>query len=216
MSDSVEEKIRQHFSLYPQREYPKGQILIFADEQPEYIFYIVSGKVIKYDVSYRGDEVIINVFKPPAFFPMSWALNQAPDPYFYKTDSPTTLHVIPVGDALTFLRANPDVVFDLLSRVYRGIDGLLGRLVRLMSGSARSRLLYELLIECRRFGQPQTDGGRLLSINELDIASRAGLSRETVNREMRKIKTSGLVERYKGNIIVKNVDALEAAVRDEP
>ena len=61
MPTAIADKIHQHFSTYPRREYPKGHILVFADESPDYIFYIVEGQVRKYDVSYRGDEVIINI-----------------------------------------------------------------------------------------------------------------------------------------------------------
>ena len=43
-------------------------------------------------------------------------------------------------------------MYDGLSRLYTGMEGLLGRIVQLMSGGARSRLLYELAVKCRRFG----------------------------------------------------------------
>ena len=66
MTPEILDKINQHFSQFPRREYPKGQILVFANENPDNIFYIVEGRVRKYDISYRGDEVIINIFKPPA------------------------------------------------------------------------------------------------------------------------------------------------------
>jgi CRP/FNR family cyclic AMP-dependent transcriptional regulator len=165
MPSDITDKIHQRFSTSPRREYPKGQILVFGDENPDHIFYIVEGQVRKYDVSYRGDEVIINVFKPPAFFPMSWALNQAPNKYFYKTETPVVLHAVPTGDALAFLKENPDVMLDLLSRVYKGLEGMYGRLVHLMSGTARSRLIYELIIESRRFGSQQDDGSYMLKSN---------------------------------------------------
>ncbi|HEX7633174.1 MAG TPA: Crp/Fnr family transcriptional regulator [Candidatus Saccharimonadales bacterium] len=215
MTPPISDKIHEALSKYPRRVYPKGQILVFADESPEHIFYIVKGKVIKYDVSYRGDEVIVNVFKPPAFFPMSWAINKSPNKYFYKTDEPTELHIVPAQAATDFLQANPDVMYDLLSRLYRGMDGLLGRVVHLMSGTAKSRLMYELLIESRRFGEKQADGSYKLSTNELDIAGRAGMSRETVSREMRKLKSSKLVRIEKGRIIVNDLSALEAALTGE-
>lgn len=68
MADAIADKVHTELSRYPKRTYPKGQILVFADESPEYIFYIVKGHVRKYDVSYRGDEIVLNIFKPPAFF----------------------------------------------------------------------------------------------------------------------------------------------------
>ncbi|HSX33295.1 MAG TPA: Crp/Fnr family transcriptional regulator [Candidatus Saccharimonadales bacterium] len=212
MSSDVQDKIDRFFSQYPRREYPKGQILVFADESPDHIFYIVKGRVRKYDVSYRGDEVIINVFQPPAFFPMSWAINRTPNRYFYKAETAVALHVVPADAALGFLQDNPDVAFDLLSRLYRGLEGMYGRLVHLMSGTAKSRLLHELLIESKRFGKQQPDNSYELSVTELDLAARSGLSRETVSREMKKLKASGWVTVAKDGIVVRDIASMEAAL----
>lgn len=212
MASEATDKIHAAFSKYPKRTYPKGQILVFADESPDYIFYIVSGRVRKYDVSYRGDEVIVNVFQPPSFFPMSWAINHTPNKFFYKAETKVELHTVPAAAAVEFLKANPDVMFDLLSRIYKGMDGLLGRMVHLMAGTARSRLLYELIIECRRFGTEQPNGSIILSTNEVDLAARSGLSRETVSREMSKIKEQSWVEVANKNIIVKDVAELEKSL----
>jgi CRP/FNR family transcriptional regulator len=212
MTSTVTNKIERHFSKYPKRSYPKGQILVFADENPEHIFYIVEGSVRQYDVSYRGDEVIVNIFRPPAFFPMSWAINRTPNKYFYKTESETELHIVPVDDTLNFVKDNPDVLLDLLSRIYKGMDGLLGRVVHLMSGSAKSRLLYELIIECRRFGKKNKNGSYNLAVSEVDLAARSGLSRETVSREIHKLKTDGLVDVSSKGIVANNLESLEKKI----
>lgn len=209
MNPDITSKIHDHFSQFPKRKYAKGQILVFADESPEHIFYMTDGKVRKYDVSYRGDEVIVNIFKPPAYFPTSWAINRTPNHYFYKTETATELHVVPVDDALQFIKDNPDVMFDLLTRLYKGMDGLLGRVAQLMSGTAKSRLIYELIIECRRFGEKQSDGSYVLQTTETDMAARSGLSRETVSREMQKILALGLITQIHKGLIVTNLTALE-------
>lgn len=209
---TVAQKIDEQFSRYPKRSYPKGQILVFADESPQHIFYITEGRVRKYDISYKGEDVIVNIFKPPAFFPMSWAINRTSNKYFYKTETETELHVVPVEAALEFVKNNPDVMFDLLSRIYKGMDGLLGRVVHLMSGSAKSRLLYELIIECRRFGTKNKDGSYTLDITEASLAARSGLSRETVSREMQKIKAAGLVRIHGKGIQIMDIAALEQKV----
>lgn len=212
MDDQVAKKINDKFSTYPKRIYPKGQILLFANENPEHIFFVVSGKVRQYDVSYRGDEVIINVFSTPAFFPMSWAVNRSPNKYFFKTETDTELHIIPVDDVLQFVTDNPDVLLDLLSRIYRGMDGLLGRVVHLMSGTAKSRLIYELITECRRFGIMADDGSYTLAVTEVDLAARSGLSRETVSREMQKLKRNEWITLSGKMIKVTNLTALQQAL----
>lgn len=209
MDKVLAEKVDQFFSTYPQRSYPKGQILIFGGEDPDYIHYLVKGRVRQYDISYRGEEVVVNTFKPPAFFPMSWAINRTPNRYFYKTEVETKLHVIPPDDAVKFIKDNPDVLFNLLSRIYRGTEGMMGQIVHLMSGTAKSRLVYVLIIECRRFGKPSASGSYKLEINESNLASRAGLSRETVSREMHKLKAEHLVKVEKGVIVVTNLKAME-------
>jgi len=215
MPEEIADKIHAHFSQYPHRVYPKGQILIFANENPEYIFYITKGRVIKYDISYRGAEVIVNIFKPPAFFPMSWAINRLPNKYFYKADETTEVYTVPCHEAIKFLQENPDVMYDLLSRIYRGMEGILARIVQLMSGTARSRLIHELLIECRRFGERQADGSCKLHISEQGLAARAGLSRETVSREMHKLKDRDLVQLQKHYILLTDTAALEAILSKE-
>jgi CRP-like cAMP-binding protein len=160
-------------------------------------------------VSYRGDEVVVNIFKPGAFFPMSWAINNTGNRFFYKTEEETELHLVPVEDALAFLKSNPDVMLDLLSRLYRGMEGVLGRMVQLMSGTAQSRLAYELIIECRRFGEQGQPSNYKLNISETDLAARTGLTRETVSREMQKLKEKGMIDLHSKTLVVNDLETLE-------
>jgi CRP-like cAMP-binding protein len=202
-------QIDHFFSGYPKRSYPKGQILVFAGEKPTHIFYIKRGRVRKYDVSYRGDEVIVNVFKPPAFFEVDWALNHTFNKYFFKTETSSDFHIAPLNDINKLLNDNPKVTLDLIKRVYRGVEGIQGRLVHLMSGTAKSRLIYEILIECKRFSNIEEDGSYKLDITEADIAARTGLSRETVSRELQSIKKEGIIKSSSRGVIVKDIKILE-------
>ncbi|HEY8992874.1 MAG TPA: Crp/Fnr family transcriptional regulator [Candidatus Microsaccharimonas sp.] len=209
MDDDIPKKVEDFFNGYPKRTYPKDQIVIFSGESPEKVFYIVSGKITQYDISYRGDEVVTNIFKTPAFFPMSWAINGTPNTYFYKAEEETVIHVAPPDDVLAFLKQNPDVMYNLLSRVYKGVDGILARTVHLMSGSAKSRVIYELVIEARRFGEKGSDNSYTLNINETDLAAHAGLARETISREVKHLKERELIEVEHTRLIVKDLPALE-------
>lgn len=204
---SVQVKAAAFFSQYPKRQYPKGQIIVFADEHPSNIFYLAEGKVRQYNLSYRDDEITLNVFKPHAFFAMGWAINKSKNQFFFKAETNSSLHVVPAKDALKFLKDNPDVMLDLLSRLYRGMDGLLGRMSQLMAGTARTRLIYELLIEAERFG---TKSGQsiVLSINETDLASRTGLSRETISREISKLRGENVAHVEAGSIKITDITKL--------
>lgn len=208
----VKEKVAAFFDAYPPRKYKKGQVLILNGEQATSVHYLVSGTVKQYDVTYRGDEIVLNRFKPGAFFPMSLALNGGASTHIFEADSDIELRFCPAKDAVDFLKDNPDVLLDLLSRVYRGTDTLLGRITQLVDGSANTRLSYELILTAKRFGNLGEDGTYTLDISEKDLASHAGLSRETVSREMHKLKELGLAKLEGGKIILLNLSALEALI----
>lgn len=209
MDSKISDAIEAFFSQYRLRKYAKGQVLILNGDDTEHVFRLVSGRVKQYDVTYRGDEIILNVFKPPAFFPMSLAINKTPNPYTYQAETDVELHQAPADEVVKFLKDNPEVTFDLLSRVYRGMDGVLGRMAHLMASSAKSRLMFELLIAARRFGDKHADGQISLEMNETALAARAGLTRETVSREMKKLENDGFISLKSGVLIIKNPGAFE-------
>lgn len=215
MDEQISVRVGLFFEKYPKRSYPKDQIIIFSGDKPGNVFYMISGKVRQYDISYRGDEIITNLFKPPAFFPMSHAINDIPNHFFYKAEEDTVVRLAPPEDVVQFLLENPDIMLNLLSRVYLGVEGVLGRVVHLMSGTARSRLIYELIIECRRFGIDKKDGTYHLDTHETHLASRSGLSRETVSREMKHLKASGIIRVTTSGIEVEDLVKLEKLLGSE-
>lgn len=212
MDDSVSQKVAHFFCAYRKRILPKGQIIIYAGDTSQDVHYIVSGRVKQYDISYRGDEVILNIFKNPAFFPMSLAISKRPSVYFFETEEETIVHVAPADDVIKFLHANPDIMFDLLSRIYTGVDGLLGRMAHLMAGSARSRLIYEIILQVQRFGSRAKDGTYSITLSEKDLGARSGLSRETVNREMHKLQRDNIVKISRSVITIRDMESLSKAL----
>ncbi|MDQ5932571.1 MAG: hypothetical protein QG649_656 [Patescibacteria group bacterium] len=215
MVSQISEKVQFFFSDYPVVHYGKGELLIRPGDELETIFLLVSGHVIEYDISSAGNEVVVNTFKPGAYFPMSLAINHNHNDYFFETASSVTMRVAPAQDVVEFIRLHPDVCFDLLSRVYYGTDGLMRRMAHLMGGKAKSRLVFELLNASARFGQKNESGGSLIPLTEKDIAKRSGLSRETVNRAMSVLKQDGLVEVRTGSIFIPDTSRLEATIGNQ-
>jgi CRP-like cAMP-binding protein len=211
MTDSTA-KIHRLLAAYPQRTYASGQILLFAHENPDTIFYLKSGRVRMYDVTAKGNEVVTNVYEPGKFFPLSWALNHAPNRYFFKAEIDCQVWLVPADKVLEVITSDPDITIDLLRRIFTKTERIFARMVYLMSASAGRRLMFELVVECRRFGTVQPDNSCIVHIREVDLASRTGLSRETVSREFQKLKELGLVKLEKSSIRVLDVTELEAQI----
>jgi CRP/FNR family cyclic AMP-dependent transcriptional regulator len=208
MDNQVAKKLESFFSTFRKQHYKKGEILIRADDDPSGIFYLVDGVVKVYAISKKGDDLVLNMYKPVSFFPMTWAINNSPNKYYYEAVTDVAVWKAPKDEVVSFIKDNPDVLFDLMSRVYRGIEGMFLRMTYLMSGSAYSRLITELLIQAKRFGK--IEGATVsLKMSEKDLAASSGMTRETVSREMKVLKDKKLVLFEKNTITVNDIAALE-------
>ena len=202
MNQPILDKITQFFSSNSTKKYAKGEILTFANQDPEGVSFLLDGVVEQYDITPEGNKITVNIFKPPAFFPMAWAINKTPNAYFYSALTDVQLQQASAEKTVAFLQSNPDVTFDLLSRVYKGTDALLKRLALAASGVASNRLIFELLIEAYRFGVKMDDGKCEIKIKQSSLAARSGLARETVSRELHKLEKKGAISLTKPGIIL--------------
>lgn len=211
MNESIKNKLVRFFCDYKAKEFKRNEIIIQPYDQPKGIYFIEKGNVKMYFISKDGNEIILNTFKPFAFFPMSWALNNDENKYFFEPTSPTIIRIAPKDEVIEFVKSNPDIILDLLKRVYKGTDGLLTRSAYLMTGNAHSRLITELIIESKRFGKKN---GNEIQINtsEKELASKTGLSRETISREIKKLKDKNLIYYEKKALTIQDLHKLEQEI----
>jgi CRP-like cAMP-binding protein len=201
--------ISAFFEPYRPIRYDKGQVFLLEGEKSDYAYYLVEGRVKVYTVSYRGDEVILHVYKPYDFFPLSHVLNQTTNNYIYEADTETVVRRAPIDKVRKLLNAHPAVTLELLRQSYDYINDFLDKQSLLMAGSARRRLLYELVILCRYFSTEDSDDRYVLDIREKQLAARTGLSRETINREVKELKNEKVITLTHRQIIVSHINNLE-------
>lgn len=215
MDESIKEKIDSFFPHYTFHTCTKGDVLIRAGEAPKGIYYLTSGTVRQYVITKEGEEMTLNIYKPFSFFPMAWAVNAYPNAYYFEAMSDGEFWLAPKDAIVAFIKDEPEVLYDLLRRVYIGLEGVLSRLEHLMSGKAQERLLTILLISAKRFGEQEKNTVTIhLKLTHQDLASLAGLSRETVTREMMILKEKKLINYTNHSIRINNLEELEHALID--
>jgi CRP-like cAMP-binding protein len=207
MESVILKKLQLFFSAYKSREFKQGEMLITAYEDPKGVFFLEEGTVKMYFISKDGEEVVLNIFKPFTFFPMSWAINSTPNTYFYEAITKAKTRFTRRTEVIKFLKENPDILYDLLSRVYNGTDGILERMSYLMTGNGYSRLVTELIILAKRFGMKK---GRKIKIiiAEKDLAADTGMTRETISRELKKLKDKGLITLKNKELVINDLNKL--------
>src|SRR3989338_5325760 len=208
MNSEVQYKLLKFFSKYKKKQLKKGTIFISPDQKIKGVYFLIKGTVRVFLISKNGVEITVNIFKSPSFFPMNWALNNNQNRHFYDCLSNCDLYLSPKKEFNVFFKSNHDLVLDLLERIYQGLEWYMLRIESLIGGDAHSKLLSHLLIQAKRSNQ---DLERVikLRLSHTYLATETGLSRETVTREMKKLKDRGIIN-YQGNtLLIFNLSVLE-------
>ena len=210
MDAHIKEKLEVFFSHYPISTHSKGEIVIKAGEPPAGVFYLKKGAIRQYSISPEGDEMTMNLYKPHAFFPMMWAINDAPNRFYFEAIEDVELCKAPRQDMVAFLKKEPEILFDLTSRILKGLDGVLAKMEYLMTGNAQSKVIFTLLNTAYRFGQRDKQSITItLQMTHRELAALSGVTRETFTREMKKLEGKKLIVVEHHAITISDINALE-------
>lgn len=141
---------------------------------------------------------------------MALILGVVKDKYRYDALTEVEGYFSPKADFEDFLRKNPQVLFDLLKRIYRGLDGLFMRLQALLTGDAYFRIVTSLIIYAKRFGKLNKDKVTFdFHLTHHQLASQTGLARESVTKEIKILQEKRLVGYLGKKLFIYNLSKLE-------
>lgn len=145
--------------------------------------------------------------------PLSAVITGSPNMFFYEAETDICVRAAPTEEVYAFIKSNSEISFSMLHRQHLSNERMMVKINHLMSGNAKSRVVFEILNECRRFGHTSDEDSSIhLQLNEKDLAARAGLSRETVNREIQKLKEQNFIDTRRNTIIIHNILELETII----
>jgi CRP-like cAMP-binding protein len=210
MDTEIEAKIKGFFSKYTQVELKKGEDFLVPGDTPDSVYLLDTGIVRSYTVSKSGQDITTNTYKPVSFFPLGPILNKTENRFYFQAVTAASLYKAPAPQVMRFLNSEPEVVMDLVKRIYRGLEGYMLKIEALSEGSAYKSLVQEIITMVQRFSNDKSSGRVLsLEISENQLASQTGLTRETVSRNLSRLKAKGLIEVNKKIISVPDLKSLE-------
>lgn len=197
------------FAKFKPLRYRKGEIILRAGEAPPGVLYLKRGFVRLYSISKQGEELTLIIFKPGDFFPIMWAINNMPNNYFLESMTFSEICRVPKAIFLAFIRDNPDVLYEMTSRIMIRFAGLLSRMEYLVFGNAYAKVASILSICAERFGRREDEGILVeVPLTHSDIATLVGVTRETASVQIKKIERKGLIARRGRLLFVKNLRGL--------
>lgn len=199
------------------RNYKKGEILIRADDDPQGIFCLTKGYVRQYTISKTGFELTLHILKPLSYFPMIWAINGAPNIYFYEALTPVEVGRAPKDEVVNFIKDKPVIIFELMSELLEDYAETLTRIEHLVFSDAYRRVISILLYMAKHFGEENKNGVIVRHrFTQQDIATLVGVARETASLEIAKLEKKGLVKYVEHSMIFKNINKLELELASDP
>lgn len=198
-------------------EYGKGEIIYRSDVKEASVFYLRSGYVKSYTIKENGDTSTLAYYGANAIFPLRPALkdsgfssvyNGGSEVYF-ETISSTVLHKRRQADFMRYIETQPILYRDIVYLLLDNLEIYISRAEGMEFRYAHQRLAYQLLKLAAKFG---TESKREVEINlpltHQELASSLDMARETVSREMEKLKQAGHLSAREGKIVILDTEGL--------
>lgn len=198
---------------YPIKTFKKGDPIWEQGDVPTCAYVVKKGFIKTFEISPMGESLPISFDRQYEILPMAWVFSQVKTaPYFYEAFTDCEVWCVPREDFVAFLKQNANSQFVIFSFfVSRYVSTMQMKMLSLEQAKAADKILYMLKFLTMRFGGHETNGMVEidLPLTQQDIASSAGLTRETASIELKRFEKMGIVsyQRQEYKIDLTKLDA---------
>ena len=210
MDTGLLKKLDPFFRQYKPLYCKKGQIILRPEDKVDSIYFIEKGYVRFYSISEDGRELTYLIYKPGYLFPIIYTFLGETTKYYFDALTPLILRRAP-RDAFTNLVAgNSSALFAIGQEIVIRFDEMLNRMQYSAFGSAYQAVAHLLFSLGEQFGTRKGESMEInLPVTHKDIASMAGLTRETVSLAMKQLEGNKFIIYKRKHITIRNVDKLK-------
>ncbi len=197
-------------------EYRKDQMVMHLQETNTDVFFLLTGSVRVALFTEAGREVSVLTLRKGDCFGEFSAIDGAPRSASIEALEPCLTARLSADDFRDTLRTTPDLSLKMLELLVAKLRGLTSKVSDFNAMNADQRIRAELL----RLAQDASGGRDEFVIErpptQAEIAARVFSNRETVAREMGRLKNAGLLARQGRGLHVVSLMALQEALADDP
>jgi CRP-like cAMP-binding protein len=201
-------------SMLRRRSIHKGDFLFHKGDEGTALYIIFKG-LIKIAVSTnRGDEVTLAMLTDGDFFGEMALLDDLPRSADATALEDTQLYVLNRADFLSFLIHSEHAVraiIQVLSLRLRRTDDMVAE-VCFLNVAARLAKRLVALVESRHQAE-KGDEKYNLHLTQRQLASLIGVSRETINKELKILREKGIVSTARSYITILDLERLKNRIR---
>ena len=207
METDLLKKLDPFFHQYKPLYYKKGQIILRPEDKVDGIYFIEKGYVRFYSLSEDGRELTYLIYKPGYLFPIIYTFLGETTKYYFDALTPLILRRAPRAAFTNLVVDNSSALFSIGQEIVIRFEEMLNRMQYSAFGTAYQAVAHLLLNLGEQFGTTKGQSMEInLPITHRDIASMAGLTRETVSLAMKQLEENKFIIYRRNHIAIKNAD----------
>jgi len=185
------------------RRYPSKSIIIYADDAPDSLYYIIEGSVTVLMEDDDNHEIVLAYLNAGDFFgEMGLFVNDSSRSAWIRARGECELAEISYDKFRAVAKENPDILFALASQMVvrlRRTSNMVGRLAFMDVAGRVARTLLDLTKEPDAMTHPD---GMQIRITRQELGRIVGCSREMVGRVLKNLEAQGLITARGKTIVV--------------
>lgn len=198
------------------RKLKRGEPVYLPTQLDKVVLLVASGRIKTCHVTPEGKQAIIAFVEPGEIFgELALVGGNSKDEHAEATEA-TTLIAIGVNDLQAILHKYSSVSFAITKLIGHRRLKIERRLKNLLFRTNRERIVHLILELTETYGEQTEDGINLgIKLSHQEIASLIGSTRETVTVVLGQIQQEGKIKTARRRIVVKDLQALAAEVKEE-
>lgn len=195
-----------------EREWDRGEALVRTGESAGSAIVLLSGLVKIHKVAADGQEVVFGIAGPGDLLGEVSAVREGVRSADVTALVAVTGRVVAVAELRSFLTTRPRAAMALLDLTLSRLYVADAHRVEFATSESLARVTSRIVELAERFGRP-TDSGAIeaaLPINQEELASWSGSSRESTARALRTLRELGLIETHRLRLTVLDLERLRA------
>ena len=190
------------------KQYKKKETIFSEGSSPNFLYFLVKGKVKTFKAHEYGKELITNLYKEGDFFGYTTLLEDSPYTETAEALEDAEICLIPKDDFYSLMYGSIHVMKSFIKMLSDNIADKEKQLINLAYSSVRKRVAEALLLLQTRYDNTK-DKSFSISISREDLANIVGTATESLIRTLSDFKEEKLVEIKGSNITIINIDKLK-------
>lgn len=185
-------------------------ILFGVGDTPNYLYFVLSGKIKTYKTNEAGKEFIIEISNKGDSIGYKALLNETKYSEFAAAIEDSEVALIPKNDFYQLLYSNNEVSLKFIKLITNNLLEAEDKLIKLAYDSARKKVAEAILYLYKKHQPLAEKGDGHFTVHRENLSTIAGISPESISRNLTDFREEGLIEGGNGTIKIINLKKLEA------